>query len=165
MQSGFPPVLCAIQGGRCPLALLFCALRLVHLHSHVSSLSCVICLAVINPWTSSYLQRQPNKLALILVPRGHGRAFKPPAGNSDQQPQQQTTGGLSSVMLEIRGAEVDPEKRLKVIEASQKNRERELADRADEFEEELKGFVGGKKLKMTNGAEEEAERARQAKND
>jgi hypothetical protein len=101
--------------------------------------------------------------------RGRGRAFKPPAGDRDQQLQQQITGGstggaLSSVMLEIRGAEVDPEKRLKAIEASQKNRERELADRADEFEEELKGFVGGKKLKMTGGAEE-AERVRQAKND
>ncbi|KAH9059830.1 hypothetical protein EDB87DRAFT_1684309 [Lactarius vividus] len=39
----------------------------------------------------------------------------------------------------IRCTTVDPERRLKAIEASQKNRERELADRADEFEEELKG--------------------------
>ena len=72
--------------------------------------------------------------------------------------------GLSTVMLEIRGASVDPERRLKAIEASQKNRERELAGRADEFEAELKGFVGGKKLKMTGGAEE-TERVRQHKND
>ena len=34
----------------------------------------------------------------------------------------------------------------------------------DEFEEELKGFVGGNKLKMMSRAVE-AERARQAKND
>ena len=67
------------------------------------------------------------------------------------------------MMLEIRSADVNPEKRLKAIEASQKNRNRELADRTGEFEEEPKGFVGGKKLKMTNGAEE-GERARQAKN-
>ena len=66
--------------------------------------------------------------------------------------------------LGIRGAEVDLERRLKVIEVSQKNRNREFADRTGEFEEEPKGFVGGKKLKMTNGAEEEGERARQAKN-
>src|SRR6266702_1437304 len=39
-----------------------------------------------------------------------------------------------------------------------------VVDRADEFEEELKGVVGGKKLKMTGGAEE-AERVRQAKNE
>ena len=94
-----------------------------------------------------------------------GRSFKPPAGGDrEQQLQGGSAGGLSSVMLEIRGASVDPERRLKAIEASQKNREREQADRADEFEEELKGFVGGKKLKMTGGAEE-AERVRQAKND
>jgi Actin interacting protein 3 len=43
---------------------------------------------------------------------------------------------------------------LKAIEASQKNREKELAGTADEFETELKSFVGGKKLKMTRGAEE-----------
>ena len=97
-----------------------------------------------------------------------GRTFKPAAGDREQQPGggggAGGSGGLSSVMLEIRGASVDPERRLKAIEASQKNREREQADRADEFEAELKGFVGGKKLKMTGGAEE-TERVRQAKND
>lgn len=86
-----------------------------------------------------------------------GRGFKPP-------PQDKEHGGLSTVMLEIQGASVDPERRLKAIEASQKNRERELAGRSDEFEAELKGFVGGKKLKMTGGAEE-VERVRQHKND
>ncbi|KAH9022073.1 actin interacting protein 3-domain-containing protein [Lactarius deliciosus] len=91
-------------------------------------------------------------------------ALKTPTVDKEQQQPGGSGGGLSSVMLEIRGATVDPERRLKAIEASQKNRERELADRADEFEEELKGFVGGKRLKMTGGAEE-AERVRQAKND
>jgi hypothetical protein len=71
---------------------------------------------------------------------------------------------MSTVMLEIKGASVDPERQLKsAIEASQKNREKELAGRTDEFETELKGFVGGK-LKMTGGAEE-TERVRQHKND
>jgi uncharacterized HAD superfamily protein len=86
-----------------------------------------------------------------------GRGFKLPPPDKEH-------GGLSTVMLEIQGASVDPERRLKAIEASQKNRERELAGRADEFEAELKGFVGGKKLKMTGGAEE-VERVRQHKND
>lgn len=72
--------------------------------------------------------------------------------------------GLSTLMLEIEGASVDPERQLKAIEASQKDREKELAWRTDEFESELKGFVGGEKLKMTGGAEE-AERVRQHKDD
>jgi hypothetical protein len=67
-------------------------------------------------------------------------------------------------MLEIRGAAVDPERRLKAIAANQKNREKDLATRSDEFQEELSGFVGGKKLKMTGGAEE-VERVRQKRND
>ncbi len=89
-----------------------------------------------------------------------GRGYKPPPPPDRDG----KDGALSSVMLEIRGAAVDPQKRLKAIEASQKNREREQAERSDEFEAELKGFVGGKKLKMTGGAEE-TERVRQAKND
>ncbi|KAF8325873.1 actin interacting protein 3-domain-containing protein [Cantharellus anzutake] len=72
--------------------------------------------------------------------------------------------GLSTVMLEIRGAQVDPEKRMKAIEANQKARQRELADRSDEFQDELSSFVSGKKLKMTGGAEE-AERVRQKRNE
>ncbi|KAI0259363.1 actin interacting protein 3-domain-containing protein [Gloeopeniophorella convolvens] len=86
-----------------------------------------------------------------------GRGFRPP-------PPDEGHTGLSTVMLEIRGATVDPARRLKAIEASQRSRERELAERSDEFEAELKGFVGGKKLKMTGGTEE-AERVRQTKND
>lgn len=73
-------------------------------------------------------------------------------------------GGLSNVMLEIRGAAIDPEKRMKAIEANQKNREKELAARSDDLQVELSEFVGGKKLKMTGGAEE-AERVRQKRSE
>ncbi|KIK90770.1 hypothetical protein PAXRUDRAFT_831400 [Paxillus rubicundulus Ve08.2h10] len=87
---------------------------------------------------------------------GRGRSFKPlPAEEGS---------GLSTVMMEIRGASVDPEKRMKAIIANQKNRERELASRSDEFQNELAGFVNGKRLKMTGGAEE-AERVRQKRNE
>ncbi|KAG8911031.1 Bud site selection protein 6 [Tulasnella sp. 417] len=74
------------------------------------------------------------------------------------------SNGLSTVMLEIRGAQVDPEKRLKAIEANQKARHKELMSRSNEFQEELGDFVSGKKLKKTGGIEE-AERQRQARND
>ncbi|KAJ7606183.1 actin interacting protein 3-domain-containing protein [Mycena polygramma] len=86
-----------------------------------------------------------------------GGGFRPP-------PPEEGHGGLSNVMLEIRGASVDPEKRMKAIEASQKSREKELASRSDEMQAELSDFVAGKKLKMTGGAEE-AERVRQRRND
>ena len=83
--------------------------------------------------------------------------FRPP-------PMDEGHNGLSTVMLEIRGAAVDPERRLKAIAANQKNREKDLASRSDEFQAELNGFVQGKKLKMTGGAEE-VERMRQKRND
>ncbi|KAJ7504437.1 actin interacting protein 3-domain-containing protein [Mycena galericulata] len=89
--------------------------------------------------------------------RGGKKSFRPP-------PPEEGYGGLSTVMLEIRGAAVDPERRMKAIEASQKSREKELASRSDEMQAELTDFVAGKKLKMTGGAEE-AERVRQKRND
>ncbi|KAJ8095167.1 Bud site selection protein 6 [Marasmius tenuissimus] len=88
---------------------------------------------------------------------GNGRGFRPP-------PPEEGNGGLSNVMLEIKGANVDPEKRMKAIEASQKSRQKELASRSDELQQELTDFVSQKKLKMTGGAEE-AERVRQKRND
>ncbi|KAF9219780.1 AIP3-domain-containing protein [Gyrodon lividus] len=88
---------------------------------------------------------------------GRGRSFKP-------VPAEEGHSGLSTVMMEIRGAAVDPEKRMKAIVANQKNRERELASRSDEFQNELAGFVNGKKLKLTGGADE-AERVRQKRNE
>ncbi|EPQ56556.1 AIP3-domain-containing protein [Gloeophyllum trabeum ATCC 11539] len=92
-----------------------------------------------------------------LRPVNGGVGFMPP-------PAEEGHNGLSTVMLEIRNASVDPERRLKAIEASQKNRERELAKKGDEFEEELKGFVKGGKLRMTGGAEE-AERVRKRRDE
>lgn len=86
-----------------------------------------------------------------------GRGFKP-------LPADEGHTGLSTVMMEIRGAAVDPERRMKAIETNQKNRERELASRSDEFQEELVGFVGGKRLRMTGGAEE-VDRVRQRRNE
>ena len=57
-------------------------------------------------------------------------------------------------MMEIRGAAVDPEARMKAIAANERNRQKELANKTDEFQSELEGFVAGKKLRMTGGAEE-----------
>ncbi|KDQ06845.1 hypothetical protein BOTBODRAFT_39278 [Botryobasidium botryosum FD-172 SS1] len=88
---------------------------------------------------------------------GSGRTFRPP-------PLEEGHNGMSTVLLEIKGAASDPERRMKAIEASQKQRQKELESRSDEFQEELSGFVAGKKLKMTGGAEE-AERLRQKKNE
>lgn len=86
------------------------------------------------------------------------RGFRPP-------PPEEGHNGLSSVMLEIRGAAVDPEQRMKAIEANQKNRQKERAARGDsELHAELTEFVGGKRLKMTGGADE-AERVRQKRSE
>jgi hypothetical protein len=100
----------------------------------------------------------------VISLRGSGPKRIPPNRNFKPAGPVDTQSGLSNVMLEIRSAAVDPERRLKAIEASQKNRERELANREDEFQTELTGFVGGKKLKMTGGAEE-VERVRQKRNE
>lgn len=89
--------------------------------------------------------------------KSKGRLFKPP-------PLDEGHTGLSTVMLEIRGAAVDPEKRMKAIAANEKQREKELRGRSDEFQTELSGFVSGHKLKMTGGAEE-VERVRQKRNE
>jgi len=85
------------------------------------------------------------------------RSYRPP-------PPAENHGGLNTVMMEIRGAAVDPERRLKAIAAAQKQRDRELASRSDEFQAELSNFVDGKKLKLTGGPEE-VERLRQKRND
>ncbi|KAF9453545.1 AIP3-domain-containing protein [Macrolepiota fuliginosa MF-IS2] len=91
------------------------------------------------------------------LPRGGRRGYRPP-------PPDEGHNGLSTVMQEIRGAAVDPERRLKAIEANKKNREKALAAREDDLQTELTEFVGQKKLKMTGGAEE-VERVRQKRND
>jgi len=71
---------------------------------------------------------------------------------------------FGNVMAETRGNLVDPERRLKTVAANEKGREKEKASHSNEFQAELTGFVGGKKLKMTGGAEE-ADRVRQKRND
>ncbi|KAH9479463.1 Bud site selection protein 6 [Psilocybe cubensis] len=103
-----------------------------------------------------------EKVITLRKPNGplsgklRNRSFKPaPRDEGD---------GLSNVMLEIRTAAVDPDKRLKAIEASQRNREKNLAARSDELQMELQDFVSQKKLKMTGGAEE-VERVRQKRSE
>ena len=89
---------------------------------------------------------------------GRGRGF-------GLKPVPTEEGTITTVMAEIRGAAVDPERRMKAITANQKNRERErTTNKTDEFQSELTGFVTSKKLKMTGGAEE-VERVRQKRND
>ncbi len=77
----------------------------------------------------------------------------------------ESKGDLGTVLMQIRGAAIDPEKRLKAIEESQKNREKEKAKKSDDdLQTKLTEFVGGKKLKLTGGVEE-VERLRQKRSD
>jgi len=101
----------------------------------------------------------------VISLRGSGPngAIKP-RNRSFRPPPRSEGDGLSNVMLEIRGAAVDPEKRMKAIEANQKNRQKELEARSDDLHAELYDFVGGKRLRMTGGAEE-AERVRQKRSE
>ncbi|THU80528.1 AIP3-domain-containing protein [Dendrothele bispora CBS 962.96] len=89
--------------------------------------------------------------------RVNGRGFRP-------APSEEGNIGMDGVLMEIRTAAVDPEKRMKAIEANQKARRQELANRSDDLQAELTDFVGSKKLRMTGGAEE-VERVRQKRND
>ncbi|KAI8979780.1 actin interacting protein 3-domain-containing protein, partial [Mycotypha africana] len=60
--------------------------------------------------------------------------------------------GMASVMKQVSTIDVDHERRLKALEQADKMRQRELANRIDDFEKELIGFVETKKLKKTGGA-------------
>ncbi|KAI8582076.1 hypothetical protein K450DRAFT_206561 [Umbelopsis ramanniana AG] len=71
--------------------------------------------------------------------------------------------GMNSVLKQVTTIQVDPERRLRALNQAEKMRERELANRIDEFEHELTSFVESKKLRMTGGAQE-IERQRQKKN-
>jgi len=86
-----------------------------------------------------------------------GKSFRPPPPDPGHD-------GLSTVMLEIRGARVDPDKVMKALEANQRARHKDLMARSNEFQEELGDFVTTKRLKKTGGIQE-AERLRQARND
>ncbi|KAG9100681.1 Bud site selection protein 6 [Ceratobasidium sp. 370] len=90
------------------------------------------------------------------VARSVARSFRPPPPESNQ--------GLSSVFSQIRDSNVDPDQRMRAIEASQRQRKLDLAGRSDALTAELSGYVQGKKLKMTGGVEE-AERVRQKRNE
>jgi hypothetical protein len=79
-----------------------------------------------------------------------------------QPPAEQEQDAVPSLLMEIRTKEVDPNKRLRAIEQQQKARQREIAEKSDDFTNELSGFVSAKKLKKTGGPEE-AERLRQRK--
>lgn len=80
---------------------------------------------------------------------GHGNGI----GNGNGE------GGMPHLLMEIRTKEADPNSRLRAIEAQQRAREKELANKEDEFSSELGNFVKGRKLKKTGGTEE-AERVR-----
>ncbi|CAG8622144.1 11346_t:CDS:2 [Funneliformis caledonium] len=80
------------------------------------------------------------------------------------KPREEGFEGLKSVLQEVRGIAPDHERRIKAMELAEKQRERDLANRIDEFELELTNFVAQNKLKKTGGAEE-IERLRQKKNE
>lgn len=84
--------------------------------------------------------------------RSGSKKFNPP-------PSEGATG-IDNLLLEIRTKEADPSQRLRAIEERQKARERDLASRTDEFQDELSGFVQGRKLRKTGGTDE-ADRVRQ----
>lgn len=94
-------------------------------------------------------------------PRGVVRDFAP---TLSEHPDGEGGGGLSTVLLEVRGLQPDPERRLEAIEKAERARELDLASRTDEFADELGGFVQGQRLKKSGGIEE-TERLRQAKSE
>ncbi|GAA5964644.1 hypothetical protein JCM21900_005004 [Sporobolomyces salmonicolor] len=72
--------------------------------------------------------------------------------------------GLSTILLEVKALQPDPNRRLEAIARAEKQRELELASRTDEFAEELGEFVGMGKLKKSGGIEE-TERLRQKRSE
>ena len=88
--------------------------------------------------------------------RNPSKNFRPPTPDAD--------GGMPNLLAEIRTKDSDPTSRLRAIEAQQKAREREKANRTDDFEQELTGFVQGRRLKKTGGTEE-TERKTQRRQD
>ncbi|KAI8097338.1 actin interacting protein 3-domain-containing protein [Halteromyces radiatus] len=70
--------------------------------------------------------------------------------------------GMTSVLKQVATIDVDHDRRLKALEMADRMRQRELANRIDDFEKELTSFVDHKKLKKTGGAME-IDRLRQQK--
>jgi hypothetical protein len=89
-------------------------------------------------------------------PNGSRKLRSPAIREEDEK------ASVSDLLLEIRTKESDPNRRLAAIEQQQKQRQKELAEKSDEFSNELSGFVAGRKLKRTGGTEE-AERIRMKK--
>ena len=75
-----------------------------------------------------------------------------------------TKGGLSTILLEVKALQPDPSRRLEAIARAEKQRELELASRTDEFADELGDFVGKGRLKKSGGIEE-TERLRQLRSE
>ncbi|CAO3594215.1 unnamed protein product [Absidia cylindrospora] len=72
--------------------------------------------------------------------------------------------GMSSVLKQVATIDVDHDRRLKALDMADRMRQRELANRTDDFEKELSTFVDNKKLKKTGGAME-IDRLRQEKDE
>ncbi|CAG8767112.1 17216_t:CDS:1, partial [Racocetra persica] len=98
-----------------------------------------------------------NTILKVIKSPGQTKVFVPPTAEEGFE-------GLKTVLQEVRGIAPDHERRLKALQAAEKQRERDLANRIDEFEAELTDFVGQNKLKKTGGAQE-VERLRQKKNE
>ncbi len=86
---------------------------------------------------------------------GKGGKYIPPLPEDGHE-------GLSTVMMEVKSQAVNHEKRLRALQAVERQRQKDmLASKAnDEFSEELAGFVDKKVLRKTGGVLE-AERVRQ----
>ncbi|KAJ1918442.1 Bud site selection protein 6 [Mycoemilia scoparia] len=66
----------------------------------------------------------------------------------------------NEMMSEIQCIEVNHERRLKALDMAIKSREKELANKVDEFEKELGDYVANQKLRKTGGTEELEKRLR-----
>ncbi|KAI7900330.1 actin interacting protein 3-domain-containing protein [Cokeromyces recurvatus] len=77
---------------------------------------------------------------------------RPQAREFRVAPPEEGFEGMTSVLKQVATIDVDHSRRLRALEQADKMRQRELANRIDEFEKELVGFVDAKKLKKTGGA-------------
>lgn len=86
---------------------------------------------------------------------GKGGKYIPPLPEEGHE-------GLSTVMMEVKSQAVNHEKRLRALQAVERQRQKDLAASKtnDDFSEELAGFVDKKVLRKTGGVLE-AERVRQ----
>lgn len=94
---------------------------------------------------------------------GRGRDFSV-GRDRDSVDGSDVKGGLGNVLYEVQGLRPDPARRLEAIARAEKQRELDNANRTDEFEQELSGFVKEGKLKKSGGIEE-TERIRQARSE